>query len=151
MSYAGQFTHKLIQAIRYRQKAIAKMNQPLKSANTARPIGTVGGVSGVTPALKSDKAARCEAKALEYERKGNLAKAQRNREKAWRIREKNAIPHPVGTVPPLGYSAATGYSGTGYTNTAYPAGTVPMNNMNTTIPASTTVPMTNSVPPATTL
>lgn len=113
-------------AARYRQKAIAKMNQPLKSAGTARPIGSVGTTPG-NPALKSDKAARCEAKALEYERKGNLAKAQKNRERAWRIREKNGIPHPVGAVPPLGYSSTTtSYSST---TTAVPLGTtqVPIN------------------------
>lgn len=82
------------------------MAQPLSSAATARPIGTVGG-GPMNPALKSDKAARCEAKALEYERKGNLSKAQRNRERAWRIREKHAIPHPVGAQHPSTYSSYT--------------------------------------------
>ena len=61
------------------------------------------------PALKSDKAARCEAKALEYERKGNLAKAQKNREKAWRIREKHSIPHPVGASHPSTFAGYTQY------------------------------------------
>lgn len=69
-----------------RQKAIAKLNQPC--------------VTAYPPGVKNDKAARCELKALEYEKKGNLAKAQRNREKAYRIREKHGIAHPVGTTLP---------------------------------------------------
>lgn len=81
------------------------MAQPLSSTTTAHPVGSVGGP--LNPTLKSDKAARCEAKALEYERKGNLAKAQRNRERAWRIREKHAIPHPVGAQHPSTYTAYT--------------------------------------------
>eukprot|EP00026_Physarum_polycephalum_P016641 Phypoly_transcript_17598.p1 GENE.Phypoly_transcript_17598~~Phypoly_transcript_17598.p1 ORF type:complete len:223 (+),score=61.80 Phypoly_transcript_17598:78-746(+) len=74
-----------------RQKAIAKLNQPT--------------VMAYPPGVKNDKAARCELKALEYEKKGNLAKAQRNREKAYRIREKHGIAHPVGTMPPANYSS----------------------------------------------
>jgi len=53
--------------------------------------------------MKSDKAARCEAKALEYERKGNLAKAQKNRERAFRIRQKHSLAVPAG-----GYYVAPG-------------------------------------------
>lgn len=87
------------QAARYRQAAIAKLNQPIKSV--AVPIGQ-----------KNDKAARCEAKALEYEKRGNLAKAQRNREKAYRIREKHGIPHPVGTVPLQSSGTTTSYQQT---------------------------------------
>jgi hypothetical protein len=143
----------LLQAIRYRQKAAAKLAQPLTSAQTARPIGSVG-QTGVSPALKSDKAARCEAKALEYERKGNLAKAQRNREKAWRIREKHSIPHPVGAQHPSTYAGYTQNmtavpttSGTTFvpTSNAVPmnnmgaANTMPMNNMG----AANTMPMNN--------
>jgi len=70
------------------------------------------GTTALNPPLlattsKSDKALRCEQKALEYERKGDLGKAQRNRDKAWHIREKNGIPHPVGSVTPVAYSQQT--------------------------------------------
>eukprot|EP00026_Physarum_polycephalum_P012414 Phypoly_transcript_12718.p1 GENE.Phypoly_transcript_12718~~Phypoly_transcript_12718.p1 ORF type:complete len:238 (+),score=69.13 Phypoly_transcript_12718:319-1032(+) len=130
-------------AARYRQKAAAKLAQPLSSAQTAKPIGAVG-TAGPSP-LKSDKAARCEAKALEYERKGNLAKAQKNRERAWRIREKNSIPHPVGAQHPSTYAGYTQNmtavpttSGT----TFVPSTTAGMNTM----PAA---PTTTAVPPAT--
>ena len=57
----------------------------------------------MTPALRGDKAARFEARALEYERKGNHAKAQRNRERAWRTREKHSIAHPAGSRHPNTY------------------------------------------------
>ena len=76
-----------------RQKAIAKLNAPVTTA--------------LPPGMKNDKAARCEVKALEYEKRGNLAKAQRNRERAYRIREKHGIAHPVGTVRPATYVAPT--------------------------------------------
>ena len=79
-------------AATYRQRAIAKLNQP----TTAVPMVN-----------RHDKAARCEAKALEYEKKGNLAKAQRNRERAYRIRQRHNIPHPVGTVPPMTTTTTT--------------------------------------------
>lgn len=76
-----------------RQKAIAKLNAPV---TTPLPAG-----------MKNDKAARCEVKALEYEKKGNLAKAQKNRERAYRIREKHGLAHPVGTSRPANYVATT--------------------------------------------
>ena len=83
-----------------------------------------------------DKASRFEARALEYERKGNHAKAQRNRERAWRTREKHSVAHPAGsrhpnTYPnynqqmsilrPIGFPGAqqAGYPTSG----VYPAGT----------------------------
>lgn len=80
------FANSFLQAALLRQKAIAKLNQPC--------------VTAYPPGVKNDKAARCDLKALEYEKKGNLAKAQKNRERAYKIREKHGIAHPVGTVRP---------------------------------------------------
>ena len=57
----------------------------------------------MTPALRGDRAARFEARALEYERRGNHAKAQRNRERAWKTREKHSIAHPAGSRHPNTY------------------------------------------------
>ena len=58
---------------------------------------------GANPTLYNNKAARFEARALEYERKGNHAKAQRNRERAWKTREKHSIAHPAGSRHPNTY------------------------------------------------
>jgi tetratricopeptide (TPR) repeat protein len=90
-------------AANYRQKATAKLSEPLTAP---APVSQ-----------KRDKAARCEAKALNYEKQGNLAKAQKNREKAYRIREKHNIPHPIGTLPPATYTSSTTstYAGPVYT------------------------------------
>jgi hypothetical protein len=67
-----------------------------------QPVGPV-----LPAAQQGDKAARCDQKAVAYEKKGNLAKAQRNREKAYRIREKYGIAHPVGSLPPGQYQMST--------------------------------------------
>ncbi len=61
----------MIQAAYYRQKAAAKLNQPLTTGKTS----SSGGSMIQRPAFmgggnKNDRAARCEAKALEYERNG---------------------------------------------------------------------------------
>lgn len=124
---AAKATKNREKALLYRNKAVTKMNQPLTA--TPKPVG-----------VKNDKAARCEVKALEYERKGNVAKAQQQREKvtspsnpipyspfslvlllifylqAYRIRTKHNIAHPVGTIPPTTYAVpATNYTTPAYT------------------------------------
>ena len=133
-------------------------------AKTGVPRGAVN------PALKGDKAARFEAKALQYERNGNTAKAQRARERAWRIREKHAIAHPAGIRHPNTYPAfnqqsnyltrttttttttgmpmtglsATGLSSTGLSTTGMPMTAMPMTGLSTTGYATTGYATTGS-------
>eukprot|EP01110_Echinostelium_bisporum_P000679 TRINITY_DN1167_c0_g1_i1.p1 TRINITY_DN1167_c0_g1~~TRINITY_DN1167_c0_g1_i1.p1 ORF type:complete len:189 (-),score=106.66 TRINITY_DN1167_c0_g1_i1:88-654(-) len=83
-------------AAKFRQAAMTKLTKPVQSVGVA-----------TAPGQKADKAARCDAKALEYERKGNMAKAQKNRERAYKIRSKHGITHPVGTVPMTSYGTTT--------------------------------------------
>eukprot|EP01111_Echinosteliopsis_oligospora_P008927 TRINITY_DN251_c0_g1_i1.p1 TRINITY_DN251_c0_g1~~TRINITY_DN251_c0_g1_i1.p1 ORF type:complete len:226 (-),score=75.12 TRINITY_DN251_c0_g1_i1:101-778(-) len=106
---------------RYRQKAVTKL--------TAIPVAPKNRTPGVLTQRQADKITRFETRAIEAERSGNLSKAQKNRDKANRIRQKAGIsniiyastatgPVPVGTtaatygsVPvTTGYSTAAGYS-----------------------------------------
>jgi hypothetical protein len=82
-------------AARYRQMAQARLNAPLTT-----PVNK-------TPA-KMDKAKRLDAKAQEHERRGEDAKAAKYQDKAYQLRQKHGLSHPVGGSTPTMVGTTTG-------------------------------------------
>jgi len=71
-------------AASYRHKAQVKLNMPLTT-----PVNKT--------AVKTDKAARYDSKALDCERRGDMQGAQKCREKAYQLRQKHGLSQPIGT------------------------------------------------------
>jgi len=76
-------------AARCRQMALAKLHEPLTTPTNKTSV-------------KMDKAARLDAKAQDYERKGDDARAVRTHNKARQLRQKYGLSQPIGnTTPPM--------------------------------------------------
>lgn len=84
-------------AARYRQTAQARLNAPLTTP------------ANKTPA-KMDKAARLDAKAQEYERRGDETRAVKCHAKAYQLRQKYGFSDPVGGTTPTVAAVGTPYT-----------------------------------------
>eukprot|EP00026_Physarum_polycephalum_P013367 Phypoly_transcript_13760.p1 GENE.Phypoly_transcript_13760~~Phypoly_transcript_13760.p1 ORF type:complete len:294 (+),score=68.36 Phypoly_transcript_13760:111-992(+) len=83
-------------AARYRQMAQSRLQQPLSAPANKDKV----------PA-KMDKAARLDAKAQEYERRGEDAKAVKCHNKAHQVRQKHNLSQPIGGPTTPGIITAT--------------------------------------------